>query len=225
MQKSSYTSQLIETHIKSAVPLYFSAAVWVLCALFLPLYRITDFAIVAVLSVLMYIIAGKWFPGRKTLTAVPLPPLNTGNPEADKMIADGRVLLDKINALSTALIGTPIQKQVARLEEVTVHIFEYIEENPRQAGQVRKFLNYFLPTTVKLLTAYQSFLQQPVQGENIQSSVCRIEEMIDSIVRAFEKQMDSLFMNQALDISADITVLEGMLSMEGLLEQPHTPQS
>ncbi len=93
-----------------------------------------------------------------------------------------------------------------------------MEDNPEKLPDIRKFMNYYLPTTLKLVQTYHEFSEQPVQGENIIMARKEIEEMLDSINQAFEKMFDKLFEDDALDISTDISVLSTMLAQEGLLE-------
>jgi 5-bromo-4-chloroindolyl phosphate hydrolysis protein len=89
-------------------------------------------------------------------------------------------------------------------------------DDPSDVQQIRKFLNYYLPTTIKLLNAYDRMSAQEIEGENISGSMARIEDMLDTAVTAYKKQLDSLFANQALDIETDIEVMNGMLAKEGL---------
>ena len=89
---------------------------------------------------------------------------------------------------------------------------------PQKLPQIRKFMDYYLPTTLKLLNAYDRMGAQGVNGENIDNTMQRVESMMGTIVTAFEKQLDMLFGSEAMDISADITVLENMMKREGLSE-------
>ena len=89
-------------------------------------------------------------------------------------------------------------------------------DNPAKLPQIRKFMSYYLPTTIKLLTAYDQMSRQGVSGENITGTMEKVEGMMDTIVLAFEKQLDGLFGDQAMDISTDITVLDNMMAREGL---------
>ena len=82
----------------------------------------------------------------------------------------------------------------------------------------RRMMDYYLPTTMKLLEAYEELDAQPVQGENIISSKKEIEDTIDTLNIAFEKLLDSLFQDTAWDVSSDISVLHTMLAQEGLTE-------
>ena len=82
--------------------------------------------------------------------------------------------------------------------------------------QIRKFLDYYLPTTIKLLNAYDRMDSQGIEGENIDKTKSSILDMLDTAIDAFKKQLDSLFANQALDIETDIDVMNTMLRREGL---------
>jgi len=97
-------------------------------------------------------------------------------------------------------------------------IFDRVEQNPASVGDIRKLMEYYLPTTIKLLQAYQDLDAQPVQGENIISSKKEIEKTLDTLNRAFEKLLDDLFQETAWDVSTDISVLHTMLAQEGLTE-------
>ena len=95
-------------------------------------------------------------------------------------------------------------------------IFNQVEKQPQLAADLRKFMNYYLPTTAKLVEAYKELDAQPVEGENISRTKKEIEETLDTINEAFEKLLDSFFEERAMDISSDISVLQTMLAQEGL---------
>jgi|MGYP000284088886 5-bromo-4-chloroindolyl phosphate hydrolysis protein. len=104
------------------------------------------------------------------------------------------------------------------MEMLVDKIFDRVEQNPASVGDIRKLMEYYLPTTIKLLQAYQDLDAQPVQGENIISSKKEIEKTLDTLNRAFEKLLDDLFQETAWDVSTDISVLHTMLAQEGLTE-------
>ena len=83
-------------------------------------------------------------------------------------------------------------------------------------GQIRRFMDYYLPTTLKLLNAYDRMDDAGISGVNIDGTKGKISAMMDTISTAFEKQLDALFGDEALDISTDITVMEQMLAREGI---------
>ena len=99
-------------------------------------------------------------------------------------------------------------------------IFDEVKRDPKKLPQIRRFMDYYLPTTLKLLNSYDRMSAAGVSGENIDSTLAKVEGMMRTIVAAFEKQLDSLYGSEALDISTDITVLETMMAREGLTDQP-----
>ena len=203
---------------KSAAPLYAAAVVWVLYALLFPLYRVIHFVIVAAASALVYLIAKALCPDIVEEVKVEEKPRTTGNAELDRMIADGKLAISEMKRLNDSIQDETVSRQIDRLEEISGKIFAQVEAEPKKLPQIRKFMNYYLPTTLKLLNAYDRMSGQGVAGENIGGTMQRVEQMMDTIVKAFEKQLDSLFGAEALDISTDITVLDNMMAREGLVD-------
>ena len=151
-----------------------------------------------------------------TVEEVPEEPKTTGNPELDKMIEDGRKAIAEMKRLDDNIADPTISAQIVRLQELSGKIFAQVEQNPEKLPQIRKFMSYYLPTTLKLLRSYDELSRQGVSGQNITGTMEKVEGMMDTIVLAFEKQLDGLFGDQAMDISTDITVLDNMMAREGL---------
>ncbi|MFR3072426.1 MAG: 5-bromo-4-chloroindolyl phosphate hydrolysis family protein, partial [Paeniclostridium sp.] len=84
--------------------------------------------------------------------------------------------------------------------------------------EVNKFINHYLPITIKLINSYKDMNNQLVQGENIENAKIEIEKSIDLINSAFENLLDDLFEDVVLDISTDISVLKTLFKQEGLAE-------
>ena len=202
---------------KPAAPLYAAAAAWVLYALLFPLYRVGHFVIVLAASAAVYGIARLFC--KDVVEEVPEEPKTTGNPELDKMVSEGQGALEEMRRLNDSIQDAAISAQIDRLEQVSGKIFRQVQKDPTQLPQIRKFMSY-LPTTLKLLRAYDDMSHQGVQGENITGTMERVRGMMGTIVTAFERQLDSLFGDQALDISTDITVLDNMMAREGLSDDP-----
>lgn len=200
----------------SPIPFYAAAACWVIYALLLPLYRLTDFFIVSCISLAGYFSFRKIFPGKTEEISEPVQQEETGDKTIDTVISEGREYLRQIREVNDAIPDPVLSEKIYRLEDVTRKIFDHILQNPNKMPQIRKFMGYYLPTTLKLLKAYETLDKQGVKGENIQSSMHDVEMMMDTIIAAFEKQLDNLFQEEALDISSDISVMETMLAQEGL---------
>ncbi len=205
---------------KSVAPFYGVAAVWVVYALLLRLYRVSDFLLAAGLSIGAFLLLRAVCKDEEYEVEVPDPPKAeekpTGNAELDKMLQDGAKAISEMKRLDSNIADEKISADIRRLETVSQSIFDQVKAQPAKLPQIRKFMDYYLPTTLKLLNAYDRMSAAGVSGENIDATKTRVEGMMDTIVSAFEKQLDSLFGEDALDISTDISVLETMMAREGL---------
>ncbi|MCI8465735.1 MAG: hypothetical protein HFI63_07760 [Lachnospiraceae bacterium] len=137
-------------------------------------------------------------------------------PEAEAVVKAGRTYVQKIRACNDAIPGEEISGKISRMELVIARIFERVERHPENVEDIEKLMEYYLPTTVKLLEAYAELSAQPVQGENIRSSQREIEATLDTLNEAFERLFDSLFQETMWDVSTDISVLKTLLTQEGL---------
>lgn len=137
-------------------------------------------------------------------------------------IEEGKGYIQQIRKANDDIPGEEVSKKLDRLEEVTSKIFKHIETHPEQISEIRKFMNYYLPTTLKLTNAYSELDKQPAMGENISTAKNEIQKTLDTINSAFENLLDDLFYHAAMDISSDISVLETMLAQEGLTDKDFT---
>ena len=138
------------------------------------------------------------------------------NEQLQKVMEKGQEYVDKIRSCNDAISGVEISDKISHMETLIQKIFDRVSADPDSLEDIDKMMEYYLPTTVKLLEAYQSLSEQPVQGENIKSSKIEIENTLDTLNGAFEKLLDSLFEDVAWDVSSDISVLHTMLAQEGL---------
>lgn len=205
---------------KSVAPLYAAAVVWVLYALLFPLHKVAHFLVVIAASALVGIIARLLCKDVVEEVEVPAEPETTGNAELDKMIVECNNAIAEMKRLDDNIKDEKISAQIVRLEELTAKIINQVKVDPAKLPQIRKFMNYYVPTTLKLLNAYDRMGAQGVEGENISGTMTKIEQMMGAVVIAYEKQLDSLFGSEALDISTDITVLDNMMVREGLSDDP-----
>lgn len=139
-------------------------------------------------------------------------------PQVQKVIEEGDVYIRRIHACNDAVSGREISAKITRMEMLVDRIFDRVEQNPESVDDIRKLMEYYLPTTVKLLEAYQELDAQPVEGENIRSSKREIEATLDTLNTAFERLLDSMFQETAWDVSSDISVLQTLLAQEGLTD-------
>ncbi|MCR5092520.1 MAG: 5-bromo-4-chloroindolyl phosphate hydrolysis family protein [Lachnospiraceae bacterium] len=148
-------------------------------------------------------------------------PVNTASSNLDgdvqKIIDDGNRAIVQVRAINDEIPDTRVMSdKLYRLEEIMKRIFEQVRKDPSSAADLRKFMDYYLPTTTKLLTAYVELDRQTVQGENIVKTKEEIESSLDTINDAFEQLLDSMFSDMAMDISTDISVMKTMMAQDGL---------
>lgn len=140
------------------------------------------------------------------------------DPKVQEVLDRGNAFIAQIRGCNDAIPGEEISEKISRIELIVQRIFERAEAHPEIVPDLEKLMDYYLPMTVKLLSAYADMDAQPVQGETIQSSKREIEATLDTLNLAFEKLLDSVFMDTAMDISSDISVLNTLLAQEGLTE-------
>lgn len=138
--------------------------------------------------------------------------------QEDGILQEGKVYLEEIQKAQNHIYELEFLEKLQRLQTVIEQILKHVQKHPEQLDEIRKFMDYYLPTTVKLIRAYENFSAQPIQGENITQAKREIEETIETINGAFERLLDSLYENVTMDVSTDISVLQTMLAQEGLTE-------
>ncbi|MBR2764591.1 MAG: 5-bromo-4-chloroindolyl phosphate hydrolysis family protein [Blautia sp.] len=138
--------------------------------------------------------------------------------EVQDVLDRGNGYIERIHECNDAIPGEEISAKISRMELLVRRILDRAQAHPEIIPDLKKMMNYYLPTTIKLLDAYQDMDAQPVQGENIRSSKKQIEETLDTLNTAFERLLDSIFQDTAWDVSSDISVLNTMLQQEGLTD-------
>lgn len=142
--------------------------------------------------------------------------------ECQELIDEGQSYIRHIRECNDDIPGEEISRKLDKMEQLVQRIFDEVRIHPEVAPDLQKMMNYYLPTTSKLLDAYRELDRQPIAGENISSTKAEIEQTVDTLNVAFEKLLDSLFADRAWDISSDISVLNTMLAQEGLKEDDFT---
>lgn len=125
-------------------------------------------------------------------------------------------LQQQLRQANDAIPNPVMTAKISRLEELSARIFALAKKDPDKKAQLQKFMDYYLPTALKLLNTYAQLSAQDIQGENITDAKQSIERSMDLLITAFENQLDKLFQSDALDVSADVAALEGMLNLDGL---------
>lgn len=201
--------------IKSALPIYGAAAVWLLMGLICPtmLLRLWFIFLTAAISAGAYLGLSRVFKGREVEVREAA---NSGNRSIDALIEQGRRQLDSLTAANVAIPDAGISQNLDAMVAAGEEIFRVLERDTSQAQAVRRFMNYYLPTAEKLVSNYRLMMDTPNPGENIVSAMHSIENSLSMIASAFQKQLDNLYKDRALDVETDIQVMETMLSGDGL---------
>lgn len=140
--------------------------------------------------------------------------------EQRAFVARGRDYVRQMDELNAAIDDVAVSERITAIQDVVGRILARAEEEPAVIAGLDRLTAYYLPTTVKLLDAYDRLEEEPIQGENISSSRSEIEHTLDVLHSAFEKLFDDTYQDLSLDVSADISVLHAMLAQEGLTEGP-----
>ena len=217
-------------HVKrSVLPIYLVGVVWLVYALLFPLRTAGQYLICAALSVVAFVIGKALFPDKayqmpgeepkeqaKEQPKAEKKPESTGNPEIDALLKERERAVSEMRRLNDSIQDETISAQIDHLEEITGKIIDHVAAQPKKLPQIRRFLNYYLPTTLKILNAYDRMDAAGISGSNIDTTKQKVESMLTTIVQAFDRQLDAPFGAEAMDISTDITVMENLLAQEGL---------
>lgn len=220
---------------RSALPIYAIGIVWLLYAGKLNTFR--GILSCAVVSAIVYAILHIVLPGKKTdeppkaaAPEQPQPkqaekkpepqpepePEEKLPPELQSVIYQGKRAIADIRRLNDEIPDERISAQIDLIERLTAQIFDCVRKNPKKLSQIRQFLNYYLPTTIKLMEQYVTLQNQSLKTENITEGMQKIEDLLDKVIIAFQRQLDALFEADVVDITADIRVMEQMMASEGL---------
>lgn len=148
--------------------------------------------------------------------ATPKQPSSTPDPKVQEVLDRGNAYLREIRRCNDEIPGEEISAKISRMEAIVQRIFERAKAHPEIIPDLKKLMDYYLPMTIKLLNAYADMDRQPIQGDTIRASKQEIDTTLDTLNLAFEKLLDSVFQDTAMDVSSDISVLHTLLAQEGL---------
>ena len=216
---------------RSLAPLYVFAIIWLFSSVAFPLYELWGILLTLGLCSLGAFIAGKASAKRAmkkekeaaeaaaakaAAEAAKHPKKKSYGPEIDPILEEGNRALSEMGRLYMSIKDPEVRGKINEIMRITDKITQDAIDDPKDIPQIRKFMNYYLPTTLKLLNSYDRMSSLGIEGENLDRSMKNINEMLDAAIEAYKKRLDSLFENQALDIETDIEVMNTMLAREGL---------
>ena len=216
----------------SVVPVYLFAATWAVGGFIVRVHKPLGFVVLAAVSVAVFLVANAIWKPRKIVVQVEdkpkKEPVQEEKPEEPPVQEDPEVValrqerdraISEMRRLNDNIKDPVISQQIDHIEATTGKIFAYVMERPEKKNQIRRFLNYYLPTTMKLLDAYDRMGEAGVSGKNVDGAKGKISELMATIVTAFDHQLDALYADEALDIDAEITVLKNVLTGDGLIDK------
>jgi len=209
---------MIEVKRKSVIPIYGVAVVWVLYCLIFPLFHTWHLIALAIAVVVAYFLLSKVFPGKVEYIEVPIEPERSGDEKIDALLAQGELAVVEMRTLRESIPDECVRKKLDEIIPVTDSIFKKLLVEPNVFSKVKRFSDFYLPTTIKLLHTYDRFGKSGSGGDNITGTLNQIDSALDTILVSYKKFFDSLFESQALDIETDIEVLETILKRDGLLD-------
>lgn len=213
---------------RNVSPIYSFAITWAILTFILPVFRAGGFLLVLGLCALSAFIAAsiakkKSAAGTAHETESPAvqkvkvePIKKSYGPEIDPIIEEGNRALSEMGRLYMSIKDDEVRRKINELMRITDKITRDAIDDPSDIPQIKKFMSYYLPTTLKLLNTYDRMSSQGIEGDNLGRSMNSINEMLDTAIEAYKKRLDSLFADQALDIETDIQVMNTLLAREGL---------
>ena len=202
-----------EKRTRPVLPIYLAALVWPVGALLLPAYRLSNLLIIAGLSLAAYGLGTKFCPTRIIRKQVPYA---TGSEDVDAMLSGISANLDKLHALNDAIPDPELSAAMTRMEKAGRSIAAAVEQSPDKARSIDRFARYYLPEVIKLMTTYANMEKNGVKGGNADQILTELRRNAATTAKAFENQLDALYSAEAMDISTDIEVLDGILKSQNL---------
>lgn len=195
-------------------------AVVVLFSLIFKLYRWQHYLIAAGVALLagriVYIMAQGLDTSKQAPAQQPIP--KTGNSAVDTLVDKGQEMMAQIRHENDLIPDAELSSQMDQLEDVANRIFRTVAEKPDKAPQIRRFMDYYMPTTLKMLEGYRKMDERQVAGKEAQATRAQIREAMSTVLKAFDKQLNALYQDDMLDLSTDIDVMETMLRQDGLID-------
>lgn len=204
-----------EKQVKPVLPLYLAALVWVAASLVFPPYRLANLLIVAVLGGVAYGLGRRFCPTRVVRTLVPYA---TGSEDTDAMLEGITKNLDALHTLNDAIPDPALSSAMTRMEKAGRAIVQAVDQTPDKAGQISRFARYYLPEVVKIMGTYAQMEKGGIKGANAAQILREVRANAETMATAFENQLDALYSAEAMDISTDIEVLDGILRSQNLAQ-------
>ena len=143
---------------------------------------------------------------------------NTGDPDVDALLEKGRGMIAEIRAENDRIPDSSLSDKLEKLENLCAEVFRAVYDKPAKAPQIRKFMDYYLPTTLKMVRGFRTLDERGITGAQAQDAHRRIGDALDVVIHGCQRLLENLYRDDVLDLTTDIDVLEQMLKRDGLTE-------
>lgn len=208
-----------EKKIPSVWSIYMGGLGCLLGALLFPVYRLWGFVATVAMGAAVYLLFRWILPHKIQLVPQREKPFSTGEKELDQALEEAREDLAQLSRLNVAIRDAALSFQIQRMEKAGAAILKEVADNPEKGKKIRRFVTYYLPYAIKILSSYAKISTGGFKGENARGLMEEVEQNAVVIADAFEGQLDRLFSGEVLDVSSDIDVLKGMMKGDGLTPQ------
>ena len=123
----------------------------------------------------------------------------------------------KLKHMKDKIQNTDIRGKIININKTTDKIIKVLHKKPDKISSASKFLNYYLPVTIKILERYDEIEEQKLNSSSSRDFENKVNQMISNIEIAFDNQLNNLYNEEFIDTNAEIKVFEAMLKSDGLL--------
>ena len=201
--------------LNSVLPIYAAGVAWALSCIILPMYRWRNILFAVLASGLIFAIAYILSPKREVAPKIQFSPI--GNADVDQMVRASTAHIQGLRDAQAAIANPRMRHGLDQIIASAKNMIEFVIKNPQSYRHMNEFSTHYLPTVRKLVDNYRELQQEP-QSPNIVHIMAKIEDAMDTAVEAFNKQLDALYADMDLDISADIGVMKSLMAQDGLLD-------
>lgn len=200
--------------VRSPYPVYLIAVVWLVMTFIVGLDSFFSYALAVLFSVLVLMVGRSIWPDQVVEVQKPEP--EPSDPELAALKRERDESIARIRELNDAIPDPAISEKVSHIELISAKIYQFVLDRPEKKEQIRQFQSYYLPTTIKLLEHYVRLSEAGVAGENITAAKQKIEALLSTVSTAFDRQLDALYGDTAMDIAAEVKVMDTVLQQQGL---------
>jgi len=136
--------------------------------------------------------------------------------DLQKTFDEGYWKLAQIRLCARKCRDNQISRKIEAIGNGVEKIFLHLKSDPRSIKAARPFLNYQLDAAIKIIKKYDELSSRQLQSVDIQQTLKKTESLLDSIEKAFSKQLIKLVENDVIDLETEVELLKRTLKMEGL---------